>query len=99
MPLQQQLPTCSDNFDFTSTVEGYGLSLELVADHEGCTRWHEHIPVYLDVANANDQVTSFTGNDGRVTLNTKLPTTLVHDPNDITEIAILRSPSSRTTTT
>ena len=26
--------TCSDEFNFTSTVDGYGLSLELVASHE-----------------------------------------------------------------
>ena len=56
--------SCNDNFDFTSTVEGYGLSLELVADHdEGALAGMSTYRVYLDVANANDQVTSFTGND------------------------------------
>ena len=56
--------SCNDNFDFTSTVEGYGLSLELVADHdEGALAGMSTYRVYLDVASANDQVTSFTGND------------------------------------
>ena len=55
---------CNDNFDFTSTVDGYGLSLELIADHEeGELAGMSTYRVYLDVASATDQVTSFTGND------------------------------------
>ena len=55
---------CSDAFDFTSTVDGYGLSLELVASHEGGELdGMRTYRVYLDVASATDQVTSFTGND------------------------------------
>ena len=39
---------CNDNFDFTSTVDGYGLSLELVADHdEGELARNEHVPRVL----------------------------------------------------
>ena len=56
--------TCNDDFDFTSTVEGYGLSYELVASHEdGDLAGMRTYRIYLDVANATDQVTSFTGND------------------------------------
>ena len=56
--------TCEDSFDFTSTVDGYGLSLELVASHsEGELAGMRTYRVYLDVAHADDQVTSFTGND------------------------------------
>ena len=55
---------CSDAFDFTSTVDGYGLSLELVASHEGGELdGMRTYRVYLDVAHSDDQVTSFTGND------------------------------------
>ncbi|MGB1100272.1 MAG: hypothetical protein ACPGYS_05125, partial [Flavobacteriales bacterium] len=55
---------CSDAFDFTSTVDGYGLSLELVASHEGGELdGMRTYRVYLDVAHSADQVTSFTGND------------------------------------
>ena len=55
---------CNDDFDFTSTVEGYGLSYELVASHEaGDLAGMRTYRIYLDVANATDQVTSFTGND------------------------------------
>ena len=40
------------------------MSLELVADHdEGALAGMSTYRVYLDVASANDQVTSFTGND------------------------------------
>ena len=56
--------TCNDSFDFTSTVDGYGLSLELVASHEeGDLAGMRTYRIYLDVANSDDQVTSFTGND------------------------------------
>ena len=55
---------CADNFDFTSTALGYGLSLELVASHEsGALAGMQTYRIYLDVAHADDQVTSFTGND------------------------------------
>ena len=55
---------CDENFDFTSTVDGYGLSLELVASHEGgALDGMRTYRVYLDVANSDDQVTSLTGND------------------------------------
>ena len=54
---------CSDAFDFTSTVEGYGLSFELVASHEGGELdGMRTYRVYLD-GHSDDQVTSFTGND------------------------------------
>ena len=53
---------CSDAFDFTSSVDGYGLSLELVASHEsGELEGMRTYRIYLDVANSDDQVTSFTG--------------------------------------
>ena len=56
--------TCDDEFSFTSSVEGYGLSLELVASHDdGALSGMRTYRVYLDVADADDQVTSFTGND------------------------------------
>ena len=56
--------TCDDEFSFTSSVEGYGLSLELVASHDdGALAGMRTYRVYLDVAHADDQVTSFTGND------------------------------------
>ena len=89
---------CSDEFAFTSTVEGYGLSLELVADHEdGLLAGMRTYRVYLDVASANDQVTSFTGNDEfALALNT---TTSFYQngfggvtPNDITDGAIALVP-------
>ena len=42
---------CSEAFDFTSTVDGYGLSLELVASHEGGELdGMRTYRVYLDVA-------------------------------------------------
>ena len=37
--------TCDDEFSFTSSVEGYGLSLELVA--RWCPCWHAHVPCVL----------------------------------------------------
>ena len=89
---------CSDAFDFTSTVEGYGLSLELVASHEGGEldglRTYR---VYLDVAHSDDQVTSFTGNDEfALSLNT---TTSFYQnalggatPNDLSDAAIALVP-------
>ena len=53
---------CNDDFDFTSL--DYGLSYELVASHEdGDLAGMRTYRIYLDVANATDQVTSFTGND------------------------------------
>ena len=56
--------SCADTFDFTSTVEGYGLSLELVASHdEGALAGLNTYRVYLDVSSSEDQVTSITGND------------------------------------
>ena len=89
---------CSDDFDFTSTAEGYGLSLELVASHEnGVLAGMRTYRVYLDVAHATDQVTSFTGNDEfALALNT---TTSFYQngfggvtPNDITDGAIALVP-------
>ena len=89
---------CSDAFDFTSTVEGYGLSLELVASHVGGEldglRTYR---VYLDVAHSDDQVTSFTGNDEfALSLNT---TTSFYQnalggatPNDLSDAAIALVP-------
>ena len=90
--------SCNDNFDFTSTAEGYGLSLELVDDHEeGVLAGMSTYRVYLEVANANDQVTSFTGNDEfALALNT---TTSFYQnalggatPNDISDAAIALVP-------
>ena len=90
--------SCNDSFDFTSTVEGYGLSLELVADHEeGLLAGMSTYRVYLDVASSNDQVTSFTGNDEfALALNT---TTSFYQnalggatPNDISDAAIALIP-------
>ena len=89
---------CADNFDFTSTVDGYGLSLELVASHEdGALAGMRTYRVYLDVAHADDQVTSFTGNDEfALALNT---TTSFYQnalggvtPNDLTAGAIALVP-------
>ena len=89
---------CTEEFDFTSTVEGYGLSLELVASHEGgALDGLRTYRVYLDVANGDDQVTSFTGNDEfALALNT---TTSFYQnafggvtPNDITDGAIALVP-------
>ena len=89
---------CADNFDFTSTVDGYGLSLELVASHEeGALAGMRTYRVYLDVAHADDQVTSFTGNDEfALALNT---TTSFYQnalggatPNDISDAAIALAP-------
>ena len=89
---------CSDAFDFTSTVEGYGLSLELVASHEGGELdGMRTYRVYLDVAHSDDQVTSFTGNDEfALSLNT---TTSFYQnalggatPNDLSDAAIALVP-------
>ena len=74
------------------------MSLELVADHEdGLLAGMRTYRVYLDVASANDQVTSFTGNDEfALALNT---TTSFYQngfggvtPNDITDGAIALVP-------
>ena len=90
--------TCNDSFDFTSTVEGYGLSLELVASHEeGDLAGMRTYRIYLDVASSDDQVTSFTGNDEfALSLNT---TTSFYQnplggstPNDISDAAIALVP-------
>ena len=90
--------TCNDLFDFTSTVDGYGLSLELVASHEeGDLAGMRTYRIYLDVASSDDQVTSFTGNDEfALSLNT---TTSFYQnalggatPNDISDAAIALVP-------
>ena len=77
-------------------MEGYGLSLELVASHEegvaACA-----LTAFTDVASSDDQVTSFTGNDEfALSLNT---TTSFYQnplggatPNDISDAAIALVP-------
>ena len=88
---------CNDNFNFTSTVEGYGLSLELVDHEEGALAGMRTYRVYMDVASANDQVTSFTGND-EFTLALNTTTSFYQNalggatPNDISAGAIALVP-------
>ena len=54
--------SCADDFAFTSTVDGYGLSLELVASHDdGVLAGLQTYRIYLDVSSSEDQVTSVTG--------------------------------------
>ena len=56
--------SCATEFDFSSSAEGYGMSLELVAEHlDGELAGMETYRVYLDLAAASDVVTSFSGSE------------------------------------
>ena len=56
--------SCATEFDFSSSVEGYGMSLELVAEHlDGELAGMETYRIYLDLAAASDVVTSFSGSE------------------------------------
>jgi predicted nucleic acid-binding Zn ribbon protein len=55
---------CMDEYSYASSAEGYGLSFELVAEHsEGELAGMQTYRVYLDLSDAADRVTSFTGDD------------------------------------
>ena len=56
--------SCATEFDFSSSAEGYGMSLELVAEHlDGELAGMETYRIYLDLAAASDVVTSFSGSE------------------------------------
>ena len=55
---------CMDEYSMTSSAAGYGLSFELVAEHDaGELAGLQTYRVYLELNDALDQVTSFTGDD------------------------------------
>ena len=55
---------CATEFDFSTSAEGYGMSLELVAEHlDGELAGMETYRVYLDLASASDVVTSISGSE------------------------------------
>jgi len=55
---------CMDEYSMTSSAAGYGLSFELVAEHNaGELAGLQTYRVYLELNDALDQVTSFTGDD------------------------------------